>query len=254
MIRALILEDEARAASRMQRLIAEIADDIELLGVFESVSDAKEAWKEIGPIELVFSDIQLADGLSFDLFDSVGVPCPVIFTTAYDQYAIKAFKNNGIDYLLKPIDSEELKQALDRFRDMSPKAPGIEELLELARQLNGSRPKGRDRFMVKVGQKLKSIPKADISAFYSRDKGTYILTYEGRNHLLESALDVLMNELDESDFFRVNRSYIVAQEAVEEMIIWSNSRLKLVVKGSDNPDIIVARERTKEFKQWMGAD
>lgn len=256
-MKAMIIEDEARAASRLKRLIAEVAEDVEVTEVLESVRDLEERFaadKEWPSV--IFSDIQLADGMSFDFFERYAPGCPVIFTTAYDQYAIKAFKTNGIDYLLKPIEASELAVAIDKLRKVAPaqhssQAPSMADLMALAAQLDQGRQTYRSRFVVKVGSKLKSIDVDSLSAIYSENKGTYLLEPDGRTHLVDHALDHVVPMLDPSRFFRINRSHIVAIDGVADIIIWSNSRLKLLLHGSDSEDIIVARDRTKEFKEWL---
>ncbi len=249
-MKAIILEDENRAAKRLQRLIGAIDSEIQIVEVFESVRGALEFLKAENDIDVIFSDIQLADGLSFELFEQVELSCPVIFTTAFDQYAIKAFKNNGIDYLLKPIDESELEKAIAKLRSMR-QSPSISDLMALAAQLNGGKKQTRSRFMVKVGAKLKSISIPEIAMFYSENKGTYLQTKEGRNYLIETPLERLEEDLESEAFFRISRKYIVHIESIVEMIIWSNSRLKLKVEGSADEDIIIARERTKDFKSWI---
>lgn len=249
-MRAIIIEDEARAAKRLERLIKAADDRMEIVGIFESVKESIDYLQTDENLNVIFSDIQLADGLSFEVFEQVELKCPVIFTTAYDQYAIKAFKNNGIDYLLKPIDESELEKAMIKLRAMN-QGPDLTDLMALAAQLNTGKKQSRSRFMVKVGAKLRSISIDEISMFYSENKGTYILTKEGRNYLLDSTLEKLADELDENVFFRISRKYMVHIDRVDEIIIWSNSRLKLKVQGSSDEEIVVARERTKDFKSWM---
>jgi len=249
-MRAIIIEDENRAVSRLKRLIAAVSSDIEVIEVFESVRDTEDYMSKHTWPDVIFSDIQLADGLSFDFFEQQAPKCPVIFTTAYDQYAIKAFKTNGIDYLLKPIEESELKKAIDKLRAMSQQ-PVLSDLMALAAQLNTGVQEYRSRFMVKVGSKLKSVVVEEISAIYSENKGTYLLTYDGRSHLVDHSMDAVQGMMDPNSFFRINRRYLVCADGVEDIVMWSNSRLKLQINGSSDDDIVVARERTKEFKEWM---
>lgn len=249
-MKAIIIEDERRAAERLQRLITEQDSSVQILATLESVQDAKAYLSGSPALDVIFSDIQLADGLSFEIYEEVSLGCPVIFTTAYDQYAIRAFKNNGIDYLLKPIDPAELSTAMAKL-EVRPSAPDLQDLMALAAQLSQGKVEYRSRFMVKVGQRLKSIPVEEVYAIYSENKGTYLLTQDGRNHLVDYSLEQVQEMLDPKRYYRVNRKYIVALDGVEEMLLWSNSRLKVKLKGSKADDIIVARERTKEFKSWM---
>lgn len=250
-MKAIIIEDEKRAADRLERMIHEVNSDIQILGRFESIREVVSYLGDSGTPDVIFADIQLADGLSFEIFEQVKVNCPVIFTTAYDQYAIKAFKNNGIDYLLKPIEEGELKVAIDKVRSMQT-GPSLADLMSIAQQLSARGKEYRSRFTVKIGQKLKTIRVEDLSAIYSENKGTYILTQEGRNYLVDFSLEQVDDMLDPRSFFKINRKYIIALDGVEEMLMWSNSRLKVSLKGSKHDDIVVARERTKLFKEWMG--
>lgn len=249
-MKAIIIEDEKRAADRLERMILELRSDIEILARLESIRETIAYLESSHKLDVIFADIQLADGLSFEIFEQVKIDCPVIFTTAYDQYAIKAFKNNGIDYLLKPIDPAELGVALKKLKTTQQR-PSMTNLMALAAQLGAGKTDYRSRFTVKVGQKLRTIAVNDLTALYSENKGTYILTKEGRNYLIDYSLEQVEDMLDPKLFFRISRKYIIAIEGVEEMLLWSNSRLKITLKGSKLNDIVVARERTKEFKEWM---
>jgi DNA-binding LytR/AlgR family response regulator len=249
-MKAIIIEDEKRAADRLERMILESRADIEIIERLESIRESVDYLNSGVALDVIFADIQLADGLSFEIFEQVKIDCPVIFTTAYDQYAIKAFKNNGIDYLLKPIDTTELGVALDKLKAMQ-QGPSMSDLMALASQLGGGKTDYRSRFTVKVGQKLRTIAVDNLTALYSENKGTYLLTQEGRNYLIDYSLEQVVEMLDPKRFFRISRKYIIAIEGVEEMLMWSNSRLKVTLKGSKVDDIVVARERTKEFKEWM---
>jgi len=241
-----ILEDENRAANHLQRLIAAVAPDMKVISVFETVRDSVEFLKTNPAISLVFSDVQLADGLSFEIFKQVEVPCPIIFTTAYDTYAIEAFNTNGIDYLLKPVEEERLKQAIQKAKKLSSEM----DLHKLA-NLMAPQKKTKSRFMVKVGEKIRTIPIADILLFYSFEKATYLHTTSNRDYIIDYSLDELQILVDEALFFRINRKYIVSIEACSQMYAWSNSRLKLHIEGIDDAHIVVAREKVQEFKQWL---
>jgi DNA-binding LytR/AlgR family response regulator len=245
---ALILEDEARAVNHLKRLIRLVAPNLEVSAVFETVRETVEYLSSHPPPGLIFSDVQLADGISFEVFARVQVSCPIIFTTAYDTYAIEAFNTNGIDYLLKPIEEERLKQALDKARQFS-RSLQMEQLLELQRQMEQNRYKSR--FMVRVGEQIRSIGTEDILLFYSFQKTTYLHTSEHRNYILDYPLDELEQRLDPARYFRINRAYIVSIEACRRIYAWSNSRLKLEIEGIDDDDIVVARERVKSFKEWL---
>ncbi len=250
----LIIEDEKRAANRLKRILLSIDPTIHIVDVIGSVSKGKDFFSLNKEPELIISDIQLEDGISFDIFESVSINCPIIFTTAYNQYAIQAFKVNGIDYLLKPIDEQELKIAIEKYENIfaSKKTlPNQSTLLTaLAQSLKAD--KYKTRFMIKVGTKIKSIETKDIACFYSQDKGTYLQTNEGRNYVVDYSIESIQGMIDPDVFFRISRKYLVNIKGIEEITAWTNSRLKLNIKGSKDQNIIVAREKTREFKDWLG--
>jgi two-component system, LytTR family, response regulator len=244
----IILEDETRAANHLSRLISKIAPEMKIVAKFETVRDAVPYLQENHDISLLFSDVQLADGLCFELFRQVEVKCPIIFTTAYDHYAIEAFKTNGIDYLLKPIEEERLKQAIDKVKQFSPSL-ALEKIISLTR--TGITRTYKSRFMVKVADKIRSIPIEEISAFYSMEKATFIHTIDNRDYCIDYTLDQLESLLEPDKCFRINRKYIVTMLACKQIVVWSNSRLKLKIEGLEDPEIIVAREKVQDFKNWL---
>jgi len=249
---ALIIEDEPRAANRLKSLIQEVDSSIVIIAVLESITEGIEFLTANSNVELIFSDIQLADGLSFEIYRQLAHIPPIIFTTAYDQYAIKAFKNNGIDYLLKPVEKSELENALAKLNKLSKPTINTSILNLLSKQLQTEVKNYRERFMVKVGQHLKSITTSSIYAFYSLDKATYLLTNDGRNYIVDFSIDQLENTLNPSDFFRLNRKFILSINAPFEITAWTNSRLKIDLPNYTEEMIIVARNRTKDFKHWLG--
>jgi DNA-binding LytR/AlgR family response regulator len=197
-------------------------------------------------------DIQLADGISFEIFEQCQVTAPVIFTTAYEAYAVKAFKVNGLDYILKPVDKQELGVALTKLRLQERTENGAEKLLQnMSEAVRMLLKKYKTRFVIKVGEHLKTIEVGDIRYFYSQDKATFCVTQENRNFILDYTLEHLEEMVDPGQFFRVNRKYLVSAAAIHDIISYTNSRLKLVLKGSHDTDIIVARERVQEFKSWL---
>ncbi len=244
----LILEDESRAANHLHRLINAVTPDMKVVAILETVRESVEYLKKMAPVSLIFSDVQLADGLSFEIFGQVEVKCPIIFTTAYDTYAIDAFNTNGIDYLLKPIEENRLKQAIDKARLFTEQID-LNNLLNLA-NLSAQR-QTKSRFLVKVGDKIKSIVVEDIKVFYSFEKTTYIHTASHRNYIIDYSLDELQILLDSYRFFKINRKYIVSFDVCTHINAWSNSRLKLEIDGIDDDHIVVAREKVQEFKQWL---
>lgn len=246
-MRVLIIEDELRAANRLERLLKAINPQMHIEGPIESVKDGIQFLSAEQP-DLIISDIQLADGLSFEIFTAVACTTPIIFTTAYDQYAINAFETNGIDYLLKPIAQERLQIALDKYERLKPTL-NIDQLIKLTNHHNSTAYKSR--FMIRVGDKIKSIPITDIVLFYSMEKGTFLMTKAGRSYVLEYALEQVYNLLDPSKYFKISRKYIISIDAEMEIIAHSNSRLKLKPNNIDLEDLIVAREKVKDFKNWL---
>lgn len=244
----LILEDEARAANYLQRLIQKVAPEMKVIAKLESVRDAVPFLTEHPDIALIFSDVQLADGLSFEIFGQVAVKCPIIFTTAYDHYAIEAFKTNGIDYLLKPVEEDRLHQAIEKSKHFSPSL-ALEKILSISNVASVKIYKSR--FMVKVGDKIKSIPIEEILAFYSLEKATYLHTTSNRDYCIDYSVDQLETLLNPGICFRINRKYIVSIQACTNILAWTNSRLRLKIDGINDEDIIVARERVQDFKEWL---
>jgi DNA-binding LytR/AlgR family response regulator len=248
----LIIEDEPQAAQRLENLLRSIDPKIEVLSILDSVRKSI-AWLKSNPKpDLIFMDIQLADGLSFEIFDKVEVLTPVIFTTAFDEYALKAFKVNSIDYILKPFDKEELQKALnkyDQLKAVNTNPSGMMESIGYAMQMLTK--KYKQRFVLKVGEHLKSVEVSEILFFFSLEKTTFCQTKEGRKHILDFTLDQLEGLLDPQRFFRINRKYIIVVDSLLDMVSYTNSRLRLVLKTSDDKDVIVARERVQEFKEWL---
>jgi DNA-binding LytR/AlgR family response regulator len=198
-------------------------------------------------------DIQLADGLSFDIFQQCEVKSPVIFTTAYDEYALKAFKVNSIDYILKPIDKDDLRQALDKFRTLKGDKHQeqdrlLDDIQEVVRMLT---KKYKTRFMVKVGEHLKTVEVASIMYFYSQEKTTFCACNDNRKLILDYTLEELEEMVDPAVFFRINRKYLVSASAITDIIHYTNSRLKLILKNCSDNDVVVAREKVQDFKSWL---
>ena len=250
-MRVLIIEDEPQAAARLTSLVQELQPSWSIVATLDSVKRSV-AWLKQNACDLILMDIQLADGLSFEVFDQVEVKTPVIFTTAYNEYALKAFKVNSIDYLLKPIDKDELVMALKKYSSLTGKLPVQDKMIEsigLAMQMLTK--KYKERFVIKVGEHLKSIAVGEILFFFSLEKTTFAQTADGRKHILDFTLDQLDGLLDLDRFFRINRKYMVSVHAIKDMITYTNSRLKLILKTSDDDDVIVARERVQDFKNWL---
>ena len=247
----LIIEDEKPAARRLNRMLAELGIEVETM--LHSVEESINWFQNNKHPDLIFLDIQLSDGLSFEIFEEVAVKSAIIFTTPYDEYALKAFKLNSIDYLLKPIDEDELKVAVDKFKENQPKQSDVQVNIDDIRKLliNPVDRKFKKRFTIKVGQHIKIIHVDEIECFYSENKSTYIHTNSNRNYLIDHSLEHWQEQLDPEQFFRVNRTYIIHINAIKDIISYTNSRLKLILHSYNESEIIVSRERVKEFKNWI---
>lgn len=248
---ALIIEDELIAAQNLQRLITNVAPDIEIVGTLQSVEETVEYFSRPEKIDVVFMDIHLADGLAFHIFDSVNIDCPIIFTTAYDQYALDAFKVNSIDYLLKPINKEDLIRAIDKLRrNMDNKAGtvGMEQIRSLMEMMQSN--KYKSYFLIQVRDKLVPLQVSDIAYIYLDDKLTRAVTFNGQSQILDKPLDAIYSQLDPTLFFRANRQYIISHKAVKDISIWPLSKLHITLSLPTPDKIIVSRARTAEFKDW----
>ncbi|UAB80286.1 response regulator transcription factor [Marixanthomonas sp. SCSIO 43207] len=247
----LIIEDEKPSARRLKRMLEKL--DVVVTHTLHSVEESINWFSNNPQPELIFLDIQLSDGLSFEIFDTISITSSVIFTTAYDEYALQAFKLNSIDYLLKPIDQEELEKAVAKYKTFNPKPQQVQMNFEDIKKMltNPVEREYKKRFTTKIGQHLKMISVDDIECFYSENKGTYAHTTEGRNYLLDTTLEQLETELAPETFFRVNRTFYININAIEDIISYTNSRLQLKLASYKEQDIIVARERVKDFKIWL---
>jgi len=250
-MKVLIIEDEGIAADRLIQLLKNLEDSIEVVGRLDSVKSSVKWFTENNEPDLAFFDIQLADGKSFEIFEQTKIICPIIFTTAYDQYAIQAFKVNSIDYLLKPIVPEELERALEKFKSQSRGNAQSTDAAELITLLQQQSKKYKERFVIKVGDHLKSVMTVDAEIFYSHDKATYVQTRSEQKFILDFTLDQIEDMIDPQTFFRINRKYIIHIDSLADIITFSNSRLKLVLKSYEAQDMIVSRERVGEFKEWL---
>lgn len=250
-MKVIIIEDEKPAARRLNRMLAEY--NIEVEQMLHSVEESLAWLQNNEHPDLIFLDIQLSDGLSFEIFEEIEVNSAIIFTTAYDEYALKAFKLNSIDYLLKPIDDDELKAAVKQFQNQQPKQSDVQVNLEDIRKLliNPVDRKFKKRLSIKVGQHIKIIPIDEVECFYSENKATYIYTIEKRSFLLDNSLESWEEHLNPEHFFRVNRTFIVHLNAIKDIVAYTNSRLRLVLNNYSEQEIIVSRERVKDFKNWI---
>lgn len=246
----LIIEDEQPAAQRLEKLIKSIVPEAYVLGKLDTIKASVEWLNNHEQPDIVFMDVQLADGISFSIFESCDIKAPIIFTTAYDEYALKAFKVNSVDYLLKPVDKDELSNALNKIKTLTGKA-NDELISNLDAAIRMLTKKYKTRFVVKVGEHIKTIEVSEIYFFFSQDKTTFCVTREGRNVILDNSLEELETMLNPENFYRINRKYLISSESIKDIISHTNSRLKLVLKSSHDNDIIVARERVQEFKGWL---
>lgn len=248
----LVIEDEKPSARRLTRMLGAL--DVEVQDMVHSVEESITWFQNNEHPDLIFLDIQLSDGLSFEIFDKVAVKSAIIFTTAYDEYALQAFKLNSIDYLLKPIDDEDLEKAVAKFKERIPKQQDVSLNFEDIKKLLGATPVERSykkRFITKIGQHIKMIAIDEIECFYSENKGTYAATADKRNYLLDTTLENLEDDLEPQTFFRVSRKYFVNINAIKDIISYTNSRLQLKLNNWDEQEIIVSRERVRDFKTWI---
>lgn len=248
----IIIEDEKPAARLLQRKLQKIniSADVMLHSVEEAI-----AWFSTNKHpDLIFLDIQLSDGLSFEIFEKVTIKSAVIFTTAFDEYALRAFKLNAIDYLLKPIDEDDLEAAVSKFQSNQSKSNPVQLDFESIKKMlqNPFEKSYKTRFTVKIGQHLKIITADEIECYFSENKGTYIHTIDNRNYLIDSTLEVLENELDPKNNFRVSRKFLVPLRFIKEIVLYSNSRLKVILPSYKEDEVIVSREKVQEFKLWLG--
>lgn len=254
MIKVLIVEDEIPAQLTLRRLIERCCPDSHIVEMLTSVKSTIK-WLEENPegADIIFMDVELSDGVCFDIFDKIDITANVIITTAYDNYAINAFKRDTRDYLLKPIDEKELSRAWERCRERieAKSAPNIEALLDMVRQKSASDKSFKKRFIVKAGDKIVIIPVEEIAYCYSEDKSTYAVNRNGTHRLLDYSLDTVQEMLDPTLFFRISRSCIVSISAIDSISKHLGTRLKLQLNPRSEEDVIVSRSRTSEFLDWL---
>jgi DNA-binding LytR/AlgR family response regulator len=247
----IIIEDEKPSARRLDRMLKGL--DMKVEAMLHSVEESLAWFQTNKHPDLIFLDIQLSDGLSFEIFDNIEVKSAIIFTTAYDEYALQAFKLNSIDYLLKPIDAEELEHAVIKYRERIPETKNVSLDFEDIKKLlvNPLEREYKKRFTVKVGQHLKMITIDTIECFYSENKGTYIHTTDNRDYLIDATLEDLDKELEPQTFFRVSRKFYVNINAIKDMVSYTNSRLQIKLNSFNEHEVIVSRERVRDFKDWL---
>ena len=248
----LIIEDEEPAACHLKRLLKECLPEAFIIGYLDSVKRAIEWFEENPNPDLVFLDIQLADGLSFEIFEQKEILAPIIFCTAYDEYVLRAFDLNSIDYILKPIDPADLDKALDKFRKLNAIHQSSQfDMKSIKELLKGHNETYKERFVTKIGDRLKAIPVEEVSFFYSEHKSTRLQLHSGKSYPIDYTLEHLTGMLNPRMFFRLNRKYIISVEAIVEIISYSNSRLKVTLKNRKDKDVLVSREKVSQFKTWL---
>jgi DNA-binding LytR/AlgR family response regulator len=248
----IIIEDEKPAARLLKRKLEKININVDVM--LHSVEEALDWFSKNVHPDLIFLDIQLSDGLSFEIFEKIEIKSAVIFTTAYDAYALKAFKLNSIDYLLKPIDEDDLELAVTKFKSRLPKTESSLQLdfEQIKKMIQNPFDKNyKNRFTVKIGQHLKVIAIEEIECFFSENKGTYLHTFDNRNYLIESTLELLEQDLDPKKFYRVSRKFIIPMQSIKEIVVYTNSRLKIILPTYKDEEVIVSREKVSDFKTWI---
>jgi two-component system response regulator LytT len=244
-----IVEDEKIAAENLGKLMLKLEPEIRVVAILTSVNQSVK-WFSSNEADLIFMDIQLGDGQSFNIFEKVSIKTPVIFTTAYDQYAIKAFKANGIDYLLKPIDEAELKAALEKYKNLVQKQPDLNLLRELLSQSH-HKTEYKQRFMIQAGSRIRTIPVENIAYFYFVEKAVFICTYDNHRFATEHSLDRLEELTDPDVFFRINRRLLISIKSIEKIYSLSKSRIKLELKPAFEDEVLVSFNKTPAFREWL---
>lgn len=253
-MKVLIIEDEYPAAERLEKMLDRMDDTIQVSAVLESV-EAATRWLRNNPApDLILSDIQLSDGLSFEIYEQVLVQSPIIFTTSYDEYAIRAFKHKSIDYLLKPIKFEELQRAIEKYRDLHRKPSDVSHAAQLEKLLDTLSHTGRShkkRFLVKKGEQLIPIADEETAYFYTENELVYLITQANKKYVVDYTLEQLDSLLDPARFFRINRQFIVSLAAVQQIHTYFSSRLKLQLHPDPALEVLVSKGQVKRFKAWL---
>ena len=251
-MKIIIIEDETPALNRIKKMVLEVEPSIEILDTADSIEQSVQVIeKHQDNIDLILMDIELADGQSFEIFNLAEVNCPVIFTTAYDEFALKAFKVNSIDYLLKPIDKLELKEAFQKFKTIQKSTSNIDALKEMLSQISAPKNNFKERFLVKLGERLISVLTNDIAYFLSKDKLTYLITKSNNKYVVDYTLEELVNMVDRKHFFQINRQFITAINSITNIHNYFNGKLKIQLYPNVDEEVIVSRERAAELKLWL---
>jgi len=251
-MKIIIIEDEKPAARLLQRKLEKLGYTIQTL--LHSVEESINWFENNSHPDLIFLDIQLSDGLSFEIFDKIEIKSPIIFTTAYDEYALRAFKLNSIDYLLKPIDEDELETAISKFQNQFQTSSVANLDFDAIKRMliNPVQKEYKNRFSVKIGNQIKVVLLDEVECFYSENKGTYLHTIDNRDYLLDCSLEQLETELNPDSFYRISRKFIIPLQSIKEIQMHTNSRLKIILPTYKEDEVIVAREKVSDFKNWIG--
>ena len=246
----LIFEDEKYTADRLSNLLSEADNSIKIVGIIGAVNEGISWFRKNEMPDLIFQDIMLSDGNCFDIFDAVEINTPIIFTTAFSEYALRSFQVNSIDYLVKPYDSKDIKKALQKFKNFKGAFyPPEKEILEEILNRTATTPKRR--FLVKTGDNYLSINSHDIAFLFSEDGVTFATLFSKQKYIVDYSIADLSKQMDTSSFFQINRKIIINIESVDKINSWFNSRLKVRINPPMDDDIIVSRDRVKSFKQWL---
>lgn len=248
----LIIEDEALAAEKLEQMVFDLNPAIKVLAKLGSINESVK-WLMNNTADLIFLDIQLSDGISFSIFEQVIINTPIIFTTAYDQYAIKAFQLNSISYLLKPIRKTDLAESLKKYQSLKS-AFSIDFEMLLA-NIQGRNPEHKKRFLIQIGEKIRKIELSEVAYFFVLEKAVYLKTFQGNAYPVDYTLDKLESLISPEKFFRINRKYIVSIDSISNMLVYSRSRVKLELtpKADDELDTIVSIDRSSDFKKWLNS-
>lgn len=249
-MKVVILEDEKLASGHLKNLLISLDADIEVCAVLDSVKSGIVWFLKHDEPDLVFMDIQLGDGLSFEILDVITLRCPIVFTTAFDEYALRAFKVNSVDYILKPVEKEDVKNALKKIEVLKQSTTSSQQagIKSVGKTLSAN---FKERFIVKLGEHIHSLETNKILYFYSVEKATFARYSDAHKYLLDYSLDAIMELVPPDKFFRINRKYIVSFDSIGDIVQYSNSRLRISLIHSEDNEVIVSRERVQEFKHWL---
>lgn len=251
-MRAVIIEDEHSNVALLRKQLKNIDDQIEVIAVLDSVEDSILWFNDNSMPDIIFMDIQLSDGISFEILQHVHIDVPIIFVTAFDEYAIQAFKHNSVDYLLKPIDPDDLKKAIEKFKKIYAGTKQHVDIEQIIGYFNTKKKSYKTRFLVKSGTSFKALEIEEISYFYVKNQIVFLHTFKGNSYITDYTLEEIEEKVDPQDFFRVNRQFIVNLKSVLAIHSYFNNRLKVSLSPEAPETVIVSRTKVKEFKEWLG--